>query len=108
MKGLPPQVFRVSVRKYGGFLGYLTSFFNVPGVFGSIPYQSNNYIGSDCCDVLTAAYGKWKGKVITKDYNVDMLVSRLPKRATANITVRCHGQNTEMGPGNAIRGPHCS
>jgi len=86
VKGLPPQVFRVSVRESGGFLGYLTSFFNVPGVFGSIPYQSNNYIGSDCCDLLTAAYGKWKGKVITKDYNVDMLVSRLPKRATANIT----------------------
>jgi len=85
-KGLAPQVFRVSVRESPGYLGYLTTFFNVPGLFGSIPYQSNNYIGADCCDVLTSAFGKWKGKDITKDYNVDMLVSRLPKRATAKVT----------------------
>ncbi len=85
-KGLAPQVFRVSVRESPGYLGYLTSFVNVPGLFGSIPYQSNNYIGADCCDVLTSAFGKWKGKDITKDYNVDMLVSRLPKRATAKVT----------------------
>ena len=85
-KGLSPQVFRVSVRESQGYLGYLTTFFNVPAVFGSIPYQSNNYIGADCCDVLTSAYGKWKGKDIKKDYNVDMLVSRLSKRATAKVT----------------------
>jgi len=84
-KGLSPRVFRLSVREGDGFLGYVTSFLNVPGVFGSVPYQSNNYIGIDCCDVLVAAYGKWKDKTITKDYNVDMLVTKLPRLAEFDI-----------------------
>ena len=84
-RGLPSRVFRVSVREGDGYLGYLTSFFNVPGVFGSIPYQSSNYIGVDCCDALVAAYGKWKGKPIEKDYNVDTLVARLPRLAELNV-----------------------
>lgn len=77
-RGLSPKVFRVSVRDGKGYIGYLTSFFNVPGVFGSVPYQSNNYIGADCADMLIAAYGKWKGKCITKNYNVAMLVNKFP------------------------------
>ncbi|MHC4727799.1 MAG: hypothetical protein ACYS17_11295 [Planctomycetota bacterium] len=75
-KGLSPKVFRVSIRDGKGYIGYLTSFFNVPGLFGSITYQSSNYIGTDCADVLMAAYGKWKNKPITKNYNVAMLVSQ--------------------------------
>jgi hypothetical protein len=75
-KGLSPKVFRVSIRDGSGYIGYLTSFFNVPGLFGSITYQSCNYIGTDCADVLMAAYGKWKNKPITKNYNVAMLVSQ--------------------------------
>jgi len=78
-RGLSPNVFRVSVRNGEGYIGYLTSFFNVPGIFGSVPYQSNNYIGADCADMLIAAYGKWKGKSITKNYNVAMLVNKFPK-----------------------------
>ncbi|MHC4105749.1 MAG: hypothetical protein ACYSR9_12475 [Planctomycetota bacterium] len=75
-RGLSPKVFRVSIRDGNGYIGYLTSFFNVPGLFGSITYQSSNYIGTDCADVLMAAYGKWKNKPITKNYNVAMLVSQ--------------------------------
>jgi hypothetical protein len=75
-RGLSPKVFRISIRDGNGYIGYLTSFFNVPGLFGSITYQSSNYIGTDCADVLMAAYGKWKNKPITKNYNVAMLVSR--------------------------------
>ena len=78
-RGLSPQVFRVSIRSGEGYIGYLTSFFNVPGLFGSVTYQSNNYIGVDCADVLMAAYGKWKHKPIEKNYNVAMLVSQFPK-----------------------------
>lgn len=78
-RGLSPKVFRISVRDGQGYLGYLTSFFNVPGVFGSVPYQSNNYIGADCADILIAAYGKWKGKNIKKNYNVAMLVTQFSK-----------------------------
>lgn len=78
-KGLSPKVFRVSIRDGEGYIGYLTSFFNVPALFGSVTYQSNNYIGVDCADVLVAAYGKWKNKPIEKNYNVAMLVSQWPK-----------------------------
>ncbi|MHC4461076.1 MAG: hypothetical protein ACYS6W_02190 [Planctomycetota bacterium] len=78
-KGLSPKVFRVSIRDGQGYIGYLTSFFNVPALFGSVTYQSRNYIGVDCADVLVAAYGKWKNKPIEKNYNVAMLVSQWPK-----------------------------
>lgn len=78
-KGLSPKVLRVSIRDGEGYIGYLTSFFNVPALFGSVTYQSNNYIGADCADVLVAAYGKWKNKPIEKNYNVAMLVSQWPK-----------------------------
>jgi len=78
-RGLSPKVFRVSIRDGEGYIGYLTSFFNVPALFGSVTYQSRNYIGVDCADVLVAAYGKWKNKPIEKNYNVAMLVSQWPK-----------------------------
>lgn len=80
-KGLSPKVFRVSIRDSEGYLGYLTSFFNVPGLFGSVTYQSNHHIGVDCADVLVAAYGKWQKKPMKKNYNVAMLVNTFPKRS---------------------------
>lgn len=78
-KGLSPQVLRVSIREGEGYLGYLTSFFNVPGLFGSVTYQSENYIGVDCADVLVAACAKWKNQPLRKNYNVAMVVSEWPR-----------------------------
>ncbi len=78
-RGLSPKVFRISIREKEGYLGYLTSFFNVPGVFGSVVFQSYNYIGVDCADVLMAAYARWKNEGITKNYNVATLVDSLPQ-----------------------------
>lgn len=78
-KGISPGVFRISIREGEGYLGYLTSFFNVPGLFGSTIYQSNNYIGVDCADVLLAAYAKWKNIVLEKNYNVAMIVNEFDK-----------------------------
>jgi hypothetical protein len=83
--GLSPKVFRVSIRDGDGYVGYLTSFLNVPGLFGSVMGQANNYIGADCSKVLAAAYGKWKGKPIDKAYNVNSLVTYLPKLAEFDI-----------------------
>ncbi len=85
-RGLSPKVFRVSIRDGEGYLGYLTSFFNVPGLFGSVPYQSGNYIGADCADILMAAYYRQKGQISAKDYNVAMLVSKFPKIDECEIT----------------------
>jgi len=42
---LSPKVFRISIRNGKGYIGYLTTFFNVPGLFGSTTYQSRHYIG---------------------------------------------------------------
>ncbi|MBI3549945.1 MAG: hypothetical protein HY078_12985 [Elusimicrobia bacterium] len=76
--GLSPKVLRVSVRDGEGYLGYLTSFFNVPALFGSVPRQNNLYLGADCADVLVAAQGKWSGRETKRDYNVAALVKELP------------------------------
>ncbi len=85
-RGLPPEVFRVSVRDGEGYLGYLTSFFNVPGLFGSVPWQSRNYVGVDCADVLVAARHRWKGERLTHDLNVAALVNGWPRVAEAVLT----------------------
>ena len=42
---MSPKVFRVSVRDGEGYVGWLASYFNVPGLFGSVIHQSANYIG---------------------------------------------------------------
>lgn len=78
-RGLSPKVFRLTVREDDSYLGALTGFFNVPGLFGSIPYQCNHYIGVDCADVLVTARGEWRGVPNTKEYNVSMLVSGWPR-----------------------------
>jgi hypothetical protein len=77
-RGLSPKVFRLSVRRGNDLLGHLTTYLNVPAVFGSTPYQVKNHIGIDCADVLMAAYAKWKQIPITKDYNVAMLTTKFP------------------------------
>jgi hypothetical protein len=92
-KGLSPQVFRVSIRDGEGYLGYLSSFFNVPGLFGSVTYQSENYIGVDCADVLVAAYGKWRKRPMRKNYNVAMVVSEWPRVREFDV----HQGNTTTG-----------
>jgi hypothetical protein len=105
-RGLSPKVFRVSIRDGEGYIGYLTSFLNVPGLFGSVPYQTHNYIGADCCDVLVAAYGKWKNKTIEKDYSVAMLVSQLRKSAEFDLKDGKPNKDFKWGkhihPGNFI------
>jgi hypothetical protein len=53
------RVFRYSFRSDDGFIGWLTSYYNVPYLFGSAgdgpQNQAERYIGADCADVLVAA-----------------------------------------------------
>ena len=83
-RGLSTKVLRVSYMESNDYIGYLTSFFNVPGIFGSISYQSKNYIGVDCADVLMATSAVMNKKKL-KDYNVAMLVGKLKTEATVSI-----------------------
>lgn len=80
-RGLSPKVFRVSYWLGDHYMGYLSSFFNVPGIFGSMPYQSTNYIGVDCADVLIAASTVMHKRKKVKNYNVAMLVNRFKQKA---------------------------
>jgi hypothetical protein len=83
-RGLSTKVFRVSYMESNDYIGYLTSFFNVPGIFASISYQSKNYIGVDCADVLMATSAVMNKKKL-KDYNVAMLVNKFKTEATVKI-----------------------
>lgn len=60
VRGISPRVMRVSFRSGDGFVGFLTSFYNVPNVFGSgggtgRSHQTELYQGADCADVLIGA-----------------------------------------------------
>ncbi len=84
-KGLSPKVFRVSYWQDDSYIGYLTTFFNVPGIFGSMPYQSANHIGVDCADVLIGASALMNKKTKVKNYNVKMLEQKLKHKAKFKI-----------------------
>ncbi len=58
--GLSPEVMRVSFRTGDDYLGWLSTYFNVPNVFGSAGpsdarHQTERYVGADCADVLVGA-----------------------------------------------------
>jgi len=85
-KGLSPEVFRVSyMLNNNSYLGYLTTFFNVPGIFGSMPYQSRNYIGVDCADVLIATSKVMNKQKNEKNYNVMMLVDKFKTKVKTKV-----------------------
>ncbi len=77
-RGLSPRVLRVTVRRGPGLIGFVSGFFNVPAVFGATPYQSRNYIGLDCAEVIMAAYRQLRGRRLRRDYNVQMLTRLFP------------------------------
>lgn len=58
--GLSANVMRVSFRESNDFVGWLSTYFNVPDVFGSngssgAMHQTDRYTGADCADVLIGA-----------------------------------------------------
>lgn len=85
-KGMSPRVFRLSVRKTAGFLGVLSSYCNVPGLFGCVPWQSYHYVGVDCADVLMAAASRRKGTELKRDWNVEMIVGEWPHAAEVDLS----------------------
>lgn len=54
--GLSRDVMRVSFRASDDYLGWLSTYFNVPNLFGSSgghgDHQTDRYVGADCADVL--------------------------------------------------------
>jgi len=77
---LAARVFRYSFRSGDDFIGWLTSYFNVPYLFGSAgkgaKAQAERYVGADCADVLVAALRRMGGR---QEYtSVGDLVDALP------------------------------
>jgi hypothetical protein len=58
-QGIRAEVLRVSFREADDFIGFLTSYYNVPNVFGSAGpgpwHQTEQFQGADCADVLVGA-----------------------------------------------------
>jgi hypothetical protein len=77
-RGLSPGVFRVTLRESDDFVGCVTGFYNVPGVFGSTIHQSTHHLGVDCADVLVAAWAEHTGRTVERNWSVALLVDRLP------------------------------
>ncbi len=84
-RGLSSEVLRVTLREGDDLVGWLTGFYGVPGVFGSVPYQVRNYVGVDCADVLMAAWALAGGRPIERDWNVVALTRELPLVAATTI-----------------------
>lgn len=58
--GLTREVMRVSFRTGDDYLGWLSTYFDVPNLFGSSggrDHQTDRYVGADCADVLV---GGWR------------------------------------------------
>jgi hypothetical protein len=86
------SVFRYSFRRDDGFVGWLTSFFNVPYVFGSAgkgaKSQAERRVGADCADVLVAALRRAGAR--TFEYaSVMYLIDHLPHASAPAEIAAC-------------------
>jgi hypothetical protein len=100
-RGLSPKTTRISIRGGEGYLGWVSSYFNVPGVFGSVLSQSAHHIGADCADVLMSAWAKWRNRSLKKNYNVQMMLSRFPR--VAEVHVESGAPDTPLRWGDDVR-----
>jgi hypothetical protein len=85
-------VFRYSFRRSDDFVGWLTSYFNVPYIFGSAGKgarsQAERRVGADCADVLVAALRRAGGTRF--EYSSVMnLVSHLPHTSSPVFITPC-------------------
>ncbi len=87
--GISNEVCRVTVQQDASYLGYLTGYFNVPGVFGSYPAQVDNYVGVDCADLVVGGWNKYKGKRIPYT-NVTGLRYSLPAGGLMKLILSDH------------------
>lgn len=105
-RGISRRVMKVSILDREGFTGYLRSYLNVPGIFGSVSHQSNHHIGVDCADLLVAAHGHWRRRPTSRNYNVSMLVAEWPHAAEADLSAGVPDAplawGTQIKPGDFI------
>jgi hypothetical protein len=100
------RVFRYTVRRGDGFLGWVTSYFNVPYLFGSAGKgarsQAERYVGADCADILVAALRRSGARQIDYSSVID-LVGRLPRTGGPVEVAPCDGGGACPQPGPRLR-----
>ncbi|MBN1774230.1 MAG: hypothetical protein JXB32_23425 [Deltaproteobacteria bacterium] len=108
--GLKPTVHRVSIRRDDSYLGWLTSYFLVPEVFGSAGpganHQTERYVGADCADVLVGALhaGGHDGVPYTGVAALDRYADAVAGPGTLDDDGRPEGDPlTGVAPGDVIR-----
>lgn len=62
--GIGNDVWRITVIAEDTYLGHLSGYFNVPGVFGSYPTQVDRYVGVDCADLIVGGWNRFRGSKI--------------------------------------------
>src|SRR5205085_2121286 len=87
------------------FLGWLTSYFNVPYLFGSAGEgarnQAERYLGADCADVLVAALRRSGARLSYS--SVSGLVDQLRPVAGPVVVAPCDGPACAAAAGPRLR-----
>ncbi|UJR79592.1 hypothetical protein [Sandaracinus amylolyticus] len=90
--GLSRAVMRISMREADDYVGWLSTYFHVPNVFGSSgpgrDHQTERYVGADCADVLVGAR-RAMGRTIP--YVSVAGLSRVARPISASLLLRAEG-----------------
>lgn len=100
--GISEKVFRLTVRADDSYLGYATSYFNVPGIYGSHERQVDRYIGVDCADLVVGAHRRWKPEKDTKYTGVNGLRKIMKAQGTKYALFR-NGRVAEAKSNNTMK-----
>jgi hypothetical protein len=99
---------RYTYRSGNDFLGWLTSFYNVPYLFGSAGKgarnQAEQYIGADCADILVAALRRAGHRKLEYSSVADLVDSLRPvgKPATVGTTPSTLRFGSDVRPGDLL------
>jgi len=100
------RVFRYTFRRGDGLLAWLTSYFNIPYLFGSAGKgarsQAERYIAADCADILVAALRR-AGDRRLEYSSVVNLVDRMRHAGGPVVVVPCDGAAACPQPGARLR-----
>ena len=109
VNGVTTAPLRYTYRSGDGFLGWLTSFYNVPYLFGSagkgVKNQAELYLGADCADILVAALRRAGWKKLEYSSVAD-LVDALHPVGKPTIVKPCQAgvcEATDVRYGKAVR-----
>lgn len=97
--GIGRGVLRVSWREGDDLVGWLTSYYNVPYVFGSARvggrHQTEEYQGADCADVIVGAARRAGARL---GYTNASGLTRYARKVTPKLLMTKHGFTHAEGP----------